>query len=345
MSRASGGLLRAPIFCDTRRAFMAGIPFGKALVLGASVLFVAVGCKKEPPPPAVKAKIPPSASVVASAVPAPSASVAEIPDAGAPDADAAAPNERAVAAGVTAGGAACGAFTIRPLDASPGLTFAKAVEACAAAGKFLCSDTEWQLACETDPGVSKLEAWTYSTEKDKVVVRGGGDCAKRATVPVADVSSMRATLCCDRAVGVTCDDKDAAQKVGATLVQYERGLREKKLEDVTAVVLEKLFFAGKELKREELLPTALAQLLPDAGDELTLFDSCTLKPDLQAPGLPATVDCRMSRLRASVPEEQRLKLATLGADYRLHRIELLEAPAVAGGEQKERVRGFLPSSR
>jgi hypothetical protein len=202
---------------------------------------------------------------------------------------------------------------------------------------------EWQLACETDAELGKREAWTYSAEKDRVVVRGGDGCARRATVPVADVSATRATLCCDRAVGVTCDDKDAAQKLGAHLVQYERGLRERKLEDVTAVALETLLFAGKELKREELLPAALAQLLPDAGDELVLFDSCSLKPDLKAAGLPAAVDCRLSRLRAAVPEELRLRLATLGPDYRLHRIELPEAPAAAGGEQKQRVGGFLPS--
>jgi hypothetical protein len=316
----------------------------RALALALVLLVVAVGCKKKPPPE-VKPKTSPSASVVASAGPAPSASVAEILDAAVPDADAAAPNERVVAAGVTAAGAACGPFALRPLDESPGLTFAKAVEACAAAGKFLCSDVEWQLACETDAELGKKEAWTYSAEKDRVVVRGGDGCARRATVPVGDVSATRATLCCDRAVGVTCDDKVAAQKVGAHLVQYERGLREKKLEDVTAVALETLLFAGKELKREELLPAALAQLLPDAGDELVLFDACSLKPDLQAPGLPAAVECRLSRLRASVPEELRLRLATLGADYRLHRIELPELPVAAGGEQKERIRGFLPSSR
>jgi hypothetical protein len=318
---------------------------GRALALALPLVLAAVGCKKKPPPPEVKPKTTPSATVLASALPAPSSSVAEIPDAGVPDADAAAPNERAITAGVTAEGAACGPFALRPLDESPGLAFAKAVEACAAAGKFLCSDVEWQRACETDAEIGKREAWTYSAEKDKVVVRGGDGCAKRATVPVADVSPTRATLCCDRAVGVTCDDKEAALKVGAHLVQYERGLRDKKLEDVTAVALETLLFAGKELKREELLPAALAQLLPDAGEELTLFDSCSLKPDAQAPGLPASVECRLSRLRASVPEELRMKLATLGPDYRLQRIELPEAPPAPGGEQKQRVGGFLPSSR
>jgi hypothetical protein len=322
---------------------MSELRIGRAVTLALPLLFLAVGCKKKPPPPAVQTKTNPSASVLASASAAPSASVAEIVDAGAPDADAAAPNERAVAAGVTSTGAACGAFGLRPLDESPGLTFAKAVESCAAVGKFLCSDVEWQLACETDAELGKREAWTYSAEKDRLVVRGGDGCLRRATVPVSDVSATRATLCCDRAVGVTCDDKQAAQKVGAHLVQYERVLREKKLEDLTSVALETLLFAGKELKREEV-PTVLLQLLPDAGDEVTLFDACSLKPDLLAPGLPAAVECRLSRLRASVPEELRMKLATLGPEYRLQRIDLPEPPPVAG-EQKQRIGGFLPSNR
>jgi hypothetical protein len=322
---------------------MPELRIGRAVTLALPLFFLAVGCKKKPPPPAAQIKTNPSASVLASASAAPSASVAEILDAGVPDADAAAPNDRVVAAGVTSTGAACGGFALRPLDESPGLAFAKAVESCAAIGKFLCSDVEWQLACETDPELGKREAWTYSAERDRVVVRGGDGCLRRATVPVADVSATRATLCCDRAVGVTCDDKEAAQKVGAHLVQYERVLREKNLMDLTAVALETLLFAGKEVKREEL-PAALAQFLPDAGDELTLFDSCSLKPDRITPGLPASVECRLSRLRASVPEELRMKLATLGPEYRLHRIDLPEPPPVEG-EQKQRIGGFLPSNR
>jgi hypothetical protein len=327
---------------------MSELRTGRVLALTLLALLLGAGCKKKPPPETkpnttASASVP-SASSLASATPLPSTSVAEILDAGVPDADAAAPNERAVAAGVTAAGASCGGFALRRLDESPGLGFAKAMESCAAAGKFLCSDVEWQLACEADAELGKLEAWTYSTEKGKVVVRGGDGCARRLTVAAADVSPARATLCCDRAVGVVSEDKAAAQKVGALLVQYERGLREQKLEDVSAVTLETLLFAGKEIKREELLPAALAQLLPDAGQELTLFDSCSLAPDPGDAGLAATVECRLSRFRGSVPEELRMKLATLGPDYRLKRIDLPEVPPAAVGERKQRVGGFLPSN-
>jgi hypothetical protein len=134
---------------------------------------------------------------------------------------------------------------------------------------------------------------------------------------------------------------DAAEKIGAGLVVYERGLRENKAEDVTAVTLETLVFAGKELKREELLPAALQALLPDASKEPVLFDSCLLKPEDAGQG--TNLECTAARLRANGPEELRWKLATTGPEHRLSRIDLPLPPSP--GEQKQRVGGFLPSPR
>ena len=305
----------------------------------AALIALAPACKKTAPP-APTARASASVSAVASAAPVPSASVAEIADA----APYAAPtNERMIAAGTTPGGLYLGAFAIRRLDESPGLPFGKAVEACALAGKFLCSEAAWQLACVTDPGITTLEAWTYSAERDRAVVRGGdGSCDKRALVNAAEPAGARATLCCDRAVGVQGSDAgDAAQKIGERLVVYERGLRERKAADLAEVTLETLIFAGKELKREELLPAALAALLPDASAETTLFDSCAVRPGVEDAGQSTTLECVAARLRPTGPEELRWKLATLGPDYRLSRIELPAPPAPS--EQKQRVGGFLPS--
>jgi hypothetical protein len=247
-----------------------------SFLLLAVAVVVAPGCKKKPPPgPATGPSA--KASALASAVPVPSASVAEVADAALDDA--AAPSERAVAAGNTPTGFHVGAFNLKALVESPGLGFGKAVEACALAGKFLCSEFEWQRACADAPELGKTETWTYSAERDRAVVRGGDTCEKRALVNPSDASGARATLCCDRAVGMIGGFGDAAEKIGAGLVVYERGLRENKAEDVTAVTLETLVFAGKELKREELLPAALQALLPDASKEPVLFDSCLLKPE------------------------------------------------------------------
>jgi hypothetical protein len=323
-------MLRAP--------FMT-IRFSRALPL-ALIVVVAAGCKKKPPPaPAARASA--STAAVASALPLPSASVAEVADAAA--ADAASPNDRPVAAGTTPAGFFVGAFTVRPLDESPGLDFGKAVEACATAGKFLCSETEWQLACATTPELAKAETWTYSVERDRSVVRGGdGNCGKRTVVATAEPAATRATLCCDRAIGVQHGDAvDAARKIADTLVAYERGMREQKLDDLAQVTLETLVFAGKELKREELLPTALAALVPDAAVEPVFFDSCVVKPGTEDAGATSNLECTAARLRPTGPEELRWKLATLGPDFRLSRVELPAPPAPS--EQKQRVGGFLPS--
>jgi len=161
-------------------------------------------------------------------------------------------------------------------------------------------------------------------------------------VTAAEPAASRATLCCDRAIGVQSGDAgDAAQKIAETLVVYERGLREQKLDELARVTLETLVFAGKELKREELLPAALTALLPEASVEPLLFDSCVLKPGAEDAGATTNVECIASRLRPAGPEELRWKLATLGPDYRLSRIELPVPPAPS--EQKQRVGGFLPS--
>ena len=315
------------------------IGFSRLLPLVA-LIALAPACKKKPAPPVPTARAIASASAVALGSAAPSASIAEMADA-APDA--APPNERMIAAGTTPGGLYLGAFALRRLDESPGLPFGKAVEACAVAGKFLCSEAAWQLACTTDPGLTTLETWTYSAERDRAVVRGGdGSCDKRALVNAAEPAAARATLCCDRVVGVQGGDAgDAAQKIGERLVVYERGLREKKAEDLALVTLETLVFAGKELKREELLPATLAALLPDASAETTLFDSCAVRPGVEDAGQSTTLECVAARLRPTGPEELRWKLATLGPDYRLSRIELPAPPAPS--EQKQRVGGFLPS--
>jgi hypothetical protein len=315
------------------------IGFFRLVPLGA-LIAVAPACKKKAPPPVPAARASASAAVVASASAAPSASVVESADA-APDA--APPNERMVAAGTTQSGLYVGAFALRPLDESPGLAFGKAVEACSVAGKFLCSEVEWQLACAAAPELAKTEAWTYSAERDRAVVRGGeGSCDKRALVNAAEPSGTRATLCCDRAIGVQGGDAgDAAQKIGEKLVIYERGLREQKAEDFAEVTLETLVFAGRELKREELLPAALAALLPDASQEATLFDSCAVRSGVEDAGVSSTLECVAVRLRPTGPEELRWKLATLGPEHRLSRIELPAPPAPS--EQKQRVGGFLPS--
>ncbi len=304
----------------------------------ALALVLAPGCKKKPPP-GPTARPSATASVAASAVAAPSASVAEVADAAVEDA--AAPGERTVAAGSTPTGFNVGAFDVKTLDEA-GLAFGKAVDACALAGKFLCSEFEWQRACAETPELGKTETWTYSAERDRSVVRGGDTCDKRAVVNPTDASGARATLCCGRAVGVIGGFGDAAEKIGAGLLLYERGLRDNKPEDVAAVTLETLVFSGKELKREELLPAALLALLPDASKELVLFDSCVLKPGQDA-GAATDLECTAARLRANGPEELRWKLATTGPEYRLSRIDMPLPPAQ--GEQKQRVGGFLPSTR
>jgi hypothetical protein len=312
----------------------------KLVLLSLSVL-VASGCKKKAEPEATKRPVS-SASAAVSALPPPSASVADVADA-APE-DASVTNEHSIAAGATPAGYYLTPFFVKSVVESPGLAFDKAVETCALAGKFLCSETEWQLACGATPELGKTEAWTYTAERERSVVRGGdGTCDKRAAVGPSETNATRATLCCDRAVAVQTADGELAKKIGTSLVVYERGLRERKVEDIALVTLETLVYAGKEMKREEVIPAALAALLPDAAVEPVLLDSCVVKPAAADAGASTELECTATRVRSVGPEELRWRFAVAGADPKLSRIDAPER--LAPSEQKQRVGGFLPSSK
>jgi hypothetical protein len=307
-----------------------------------ALLVVAVsGCKKKVEPEATTRPVS-SASAALSALPPPPASVADVADA-APE-EAGVTSERSISAGATPAGYYLTPFVVKSIVESPGLAFEKAVEACALAGRFLCSETEWQLACGAAPELGKTEAWTYTAERERSIVRGGdGTCEKRAAVGASETNATRATLCCDRGVAVQTADGEIAKKIGTSLVVYERGLRERKLEDIALVTLETLVYAGKEMKREEVLPAALAAVLPDAAVEPVLLDACVVKPGLADAGASTELECRATRLRAAGPEELRWRFAVAGADPKLSRIDAPER--LAPSEQKQRVGGFLPSAK
>ncbi len=315
-------------------------PMLRGLASVSSVVLLATACKKTSAPPAPSADA--SASAVASASAAPSSSAAML-DAGP---DAAAPPELVVPAGKSSGGVVTGSFAVRALSESSGLPFEKLVDACGAAGKFPCSESAWQRACEASPELGKAEAFTYSTDSGKLVVRGGqGGCAGRRLDAASSTNAARATLCCDRAVGIEGGDAAAAEHVAAELVVFERCVREQRAEDLAGIAAEKLFIGGQQHPREQALPAVLAALLPDAGTELSLLDTCRAGTPAGAPSTTgeAALDltCRVVRLVAGAPESVVWRFKATGAEARLSCVDFGEAPV--GGERKQRVGGFLPS--
>jgi len=305
------------------------------------VVLLASACKKtsaSPPTPAASRSVP-AVAPSASAFPSASAAVAV----GAREDTV--PPDLAVLAGKTPGGVVTGGFAVRALTASGG-PFRKSVEACAGVGKFVCSETAWERACATSPELGKGEAWTYSIDQGKLVVRGGdGGCTGRRLVEPSDESAARATLCCDRVVGVKGGDEQVAGRVADELVVFERCVRERKADELASVTAEKLLVSGQSHAREQALPALLAALLPDAGADVLLIDTCELGVAPAAPSTTAEpgqdVTCLTVRLGSPAVESVIWRFKTSGSDARLSCMDFGDAPVSV--ERKQRVGGFLSS--
>ncbi len=90
-----------------------------------------------------------------------------------------------------------GDFTLRPLGAVGSLDAAKAARECAKAGMALCTDAQWQLACEGGAPLGAAEAWVSSADTRGPAVRGGaGACAGRRLALAAETLPAQGQTCC-----------------------------------------------------------------------------------------------------------------------------------------------------
>ncbi|HKO52575.1 MAG TPA: serine/threonine-protein kinase, partial [Polyangiaceae bacterium] len=104
---------------------------------------------------------------------------------------------------VTSGGAWLDKFSVLRREDSQGLPFSQAFARCADAGKTLCTDGQWQRACDSFPEVGEAPSWTESIEDGRFVVRGGGSCKSRKLVSEGERDAQRIGLCCDRAIAMS----------------------------------------------------------------------------------------------------------------------------------------------
>ena len=81
------------------------------------------------------------------------------------------------------------------------LTLDGALRACNEIGLSLCTELQWQLACNGFAEVSKDVSLTDSLEPSGVVARGGGSCGARKLVPPSSTGD-EIGLCCERSIGM-----------------------------------------------------------------------------------------------------------------------------------------------
>src|SRR5512141_1745393 len=166
-------------------------------------LVVVTGCKKKPNPADQVASVPSTQPSAPSSVPSVTASAATAPSAGV---------ALYAAHTIPPGGAPNGtwtiAFAVEQKAGDLGLDWWGAVAHCTAEHLTLCTETQWLRACKADPDFGKIESWTLTADVPGAVVRGGDDgCKARKFVKTGDKSPTRAGICCERALGITSEDK------------------------------------------------------------------------------------------------------------------------------------------
>ncbi|HEU4405939.1 MAG TPA: serine/threonine-protein kinase [Polyangiaceae bacterium] len=91
-----------------------------------------------------------------------------------------------------------GDFTLRTLGREALLDYVGAARECAKTGMALCTETQWQLACDANSPVGASESWLASPERSAgAIVRGGSaGCGARQTRPVTKALRTGGQACC-----------------------------------------------------------------------------------------------------------------------------------------------------
>jgi hypothetical protein len=140
---------------------------------------------------------------------------------------------RDVPAGFVAqGGAWLDRFSVLRREDSQGLPFNQAFARCVDAGKTLCSEPEWQRACDSFPEVAETQSWTESIEDGHMVVRGAGSCKERTLASESEIAGQRVGLCCDRAIAMdsTSMQKAFLASTANIVLKLETALNQRSIE-------------------------------------------------------------------------------------------------------------------
>jgi len=258
-----------------------------ALGAGAGIWF---GRAKSFTPEAVSSAEP-SASVVAASAPAtgsafspPSSSLA--PSSSAPPAVRGLPvlsgfaglPTRDVPSGVVSStGAWLDKFTVLRREDSQNLTLPDAFARCKDAGKTLCTESQWQRACDTFPEVARVASWTETLEESNAVVRGGGTCNSRKVVPETELDPGRIGLCCDRAVAMTSStlQKPFLSSTAGIVLKLEHALNQRSLDAFLDLSEDKVTLDHRPHDKAGL-KNLLAQSFATSHDLVIVNDSCSV---------------------------------------------------------------------
>ena len=166
-------------------------------------------------------------------------------------------------------------FSVLRRADSAGLEFTQAFARCADAGKTLCTDSQWQRACDSFPEVGEAASWTESLDGERVVVRGGGSCTARKLAPETERDAQRIGLCCDRAVAMTSSSmqKSFLSSTAGIVLKLERALNQRSIDNF--LDLSEDHVSLNEHARDKAgLKSVLTQSFASARDLVIVNDLC-----------------------------------------------------------------------
>jgi serine/threonine protein kinase len=178
---------------------------------------------------------------------------------------------------VSADGAWLDKFSVLRREDSQGLPFNDAFARCADAGKTLCTDNQWQRACDSFPEVADAPSWTESIEGGQIVVRGGGSCKERKLVSQAETDVQRVGLCCDRAIAMDSSSmqKSFLSSTAGIVLKLETALNQRSIDKFLDLSEDHLTLNG-HAREKAALKSLLTQSFASARDLVIVNDRCDI---------------------------------------------------------------------
>jgi len=178
---------------------------------------------------------------------------------------------------VSADGAWLDKFSLLRREDSQGLPFDDAFARCADAGKTLCTDSQWQRACDSFPEVAEAPSWTESVEGGQIVVRGGGSCKARKLASQAETDAQRIGLCCDRAIAMDSSSmqKSFLSSTAGIVLKLETALNQRSIDKFLDLSEDHLTL-NDHLREKAALKNLLTQSFASARDLVIVNDRCDI---------------------------------------------------------------------
>jgi serine/threonine protein kinase len=178
---------------------------------------------------------------------------------------------------VTPSGAWLDKFSVLRREDNQGLPYSQAFARCADAGKALCTDGQWQRACDSFPEVGEASSWTESMEDGRIVVRGGGSCKKRKLASETEKDAERIGLCCDRAIAMASSSmqKPFLASTASIVLKLERSLNQRSIDGFLDLSEDRVTL-NEKARDKAALKSLLTHSFATARDLVIVNDHCDI---------------------------------------------------------------------